>query len=164
MFSSETYEVQDCWYWNETGITYNSTSSTDRRVMSGLEDIEYTPTGKFEMSFTLEADTYGKRFYFISKTQSTSSSNKYGIGADIDTSYCNLVLRTTSSSGEHTTRTNPATFKFVIDGSNIDMYCNGSLVTTKTASWFTGYAPYVFTWGIWNTGTVTASNLKIKPL
>lgn len=165
MFLQEIYEVEDCEYWNPTGVSYNSTSSTDRKVLSGLEDIEFTPKANYEVSFKLNADTFGKRLYFISKPQSTSSSNFYGFGGDIDTQYGSMTLRTTSSSNyKVNSRTNPMKFKFVFTGSTVQFYANDTLITTHSVNWIQQYAPYVFSWGIWNTGTVTASEIKVKQL
>lgn len=165
---SETYVIEDCYYWNATGISYTSTSTTDRRVLSGLEDvISYTPTGKFEFSFDLQ-DTNNngsKRLYLISKGQSTSTTNYYGLGANEGSSNNQMVVRTTSTSiSSATPKTNPATFKFVRDGDTVTMYHNSSVCDTKTLDWIDTYAPYTLSWGIWQTGTVTATNIKIKRL
>ena len=164
MFSSETYSIEDCYYYNSTGISYTSNSTSDRQVSTGLESFEFNPPSKWELSFDLEASTYGKRFYLVSKAQSTTS-NKYGLGGDIDTNACASVLRTTASdsvSGTKVSGTN--SFKFSIDGTSLTQYVNGSSLRTKTVSWWDTYKPYVFKWGIWNTGTVTVTNIKVKPL
>ena len=76
-----------------------------------------------------------------------------------------MVVRTTSTSiSGATPKTNPATFKFVRDGNTVTMYHNGSLCDTKTVTWIDTYAPYTISWAIWQTGTITATNIKIKPL
>ena len=162
---SEIYVLEDCDYWNENGIIFTSNSNTDRRAYTGLESIiNYTPPNKFELSYTLESSTFGKRLYLTSISQSTSSSNYYAFGCDIDTRYCNCVLRITASTGTQTTRTNPANFRIVRDGTTVKWYCNDVLIRTETVNWIDTYAPYTLSWGIWNTGTVIATNIKIKAL
>lgn len=163
--SSETYSLEDCYYWNEQGITVTSNSSSDRKVVSGLEDVvNFIPNGDFEFSFTLQDSTSGKRLYLISVPQSTSTTNYYGIGGDIATNNLELALRTTSTDYTTAPKTNPANFKFVRNGADIQMYANDNLVTTKTASWIDQYAPYTISWAVWATGTATAKNIKIKQL
>lgn len=167
MFVSEIYALEDCFYWNATGLTYTSNSSTDRKVLTGLEDtLEFTPNGNFEFSYT-EADTSnGKRLYLISKPQSTSTSNNYGIGGDIDASSVAVTLRTTSSSRKaNNGRVSPSSFKFIIDGTDVSGYIDGTLKNTWTnVNWWSTYAPYTLSYAIWGTGTGTWTNIKIKPL
>ena len=166
-FVSETYSIEDCFYWNATGLTYTSNSSTDRKVLTGLEDtLEFTPNGNFEFSYT-EADTgVGKRLYLISKIQSTSTSNNYGIGGDIDTNSVAVTLRTTSSSRKaNNGKVSPSSFKFIIDGTDVSGYIDGTLKNTWTnVNWWSTYAPYTLSYAIWGTGTGTWTNIKIKPL
>ena len=167
MFSSETYSIEDCYYWNEQGVTYTSNSNTDRKVLTGLENIvNFTPNGAFEFSFTLEDSSNGsKRLYLISKPQSSTTSNNYGIGANLGSSNNQLVVRTTTTSISGTSgKTNPADFKFIRNGTTLQMYHNDTLLDTKTVNWFDTYAPYTISWAIWNTGTITATNIKIKQL
>ena len=108
-----------------------------------MEDtLEFTPNGNFEFSYT-EADTSnGKRLYLISKPQSTSTSNNYGIGGDIDASSVAVTLRTTSSSRK----------------------ANSGRNTWTNVNWWSTYAPYTLSYAIWGTGTGTWTNIKIKPL
>ena len=165
MLVSKTYGIEDCIYYNLTGVTINSSTSSDIQQASGLEAFEFTPPTNWEYSFDLEADSYGKRWYLVSKPQSSSGNNRYGLGGNVDTTYNQIGIRTTSSSFVNASKNgNKGSWKFVVEGTSVKQYFNDNLERTSEVSWFNTYAPYYFKWGTWNTGTATVTNIKIKPL
>lgn len=166
MFLQEIFVVEDCVYYNPTGVTFVSNSSTDRVEPSGLEAFEYTPTGNFELTFDIDDTSTGKRFGLFSKNETTSTTTKYGVASNYTSNTkINLVIRTTTSqSNEYNVSSKPNTVKFVRNGNNTALYLNNVLQTTQSITWWDSYAPYVFKWGIWATGTATITNIKIKAL
>lgn len=167
MFLTKTYAIEDCTYWNATGCTFTSNSTTDRVEPTGLEAFEYTPPSHWQLSFDLYDDSNSKRFYLVSKPQSSSSSNKYGVGADTNSSTHNvaMVLRTTTSASQQGNSSDyPAHIRWEIDNGTTKGYVGNTLVRTDSVNWWGSYAPYIFKWGIWAKGTVTVTNIKIKPL
>ena len=76
-----------------------------------------------------------------------------------------MVIRTTSSSQQVTQSSNyPAHIKWVVEGNTTKGYVDDTLARTDSVSWWGTYAPYIFKWGIWNSGTVTVTNIKVKAL
>ena len=167
IFVSETYSLEDCYYYNSTGISFTSNSTTDRQESTGIEAFEFTPPSHWELSYDITDTSNSKRLYFVSKPQSTGGSNKYGVGSDTNSSTynCSMVLRTTSSASQyHVGSGLPVSCRWEIDGTTTKGYVEDSLVRTDTVNWWGSYAPYIFKWGIWAKGTVTVTNIKIKPL
>lgn len=56
------------------------------------------------------------------------------------------------------------TIKIVKEGSTVSYYCNGTLLTTDTASFFGSVSSFTFKGDIWQNRTIEVKNLKIKPL
>lgn len=76
-----------------------------------------------------------------------------------------MVVRTTSSNSKTVDSSNcPVPVKWEINGNTTKGYVDGALARTDTINWWNTYAPYYFKWGIWQTGTVTVTNIKVKAL
>ena len=164
---SETFVIEDYTYWNPTGCSFTSNSSTDRQEPTGLEGFEFIPPTNWQLTYDLHDTTNSKRFYLVSKGQSTGGSNKYGVGADTNSNTHNIgmVLRTTTSSSQYQVSPDyPAHIKWVVEGTTTKGYVGNTLVRTDTVNWWNTYNPYIFKWGIWASGTVTVTNIKVKPL
>ena len=166
-FVSETYAIEDCYYYNSTGITFTSNSTTDRQASTGIEAFEFTPPTNWQLSYIIQDTSNSKRIYLVSKSQSSSGSNRYGLGSDTNNSThkVSMVLRTTSSNIKTVdSSTYPVPVKWEINGNTTKGYVDGTLVRTDTVTWWNSYAPYYFKWGIWQTGTVTVTEIKVKQL
>ena len=103
--------------------------------------------------------------YFISVPQSTTTANYYGLGANLESNKVQIGYRTTTSTFMNQTPIiNPVNIKFIREGDTVKGYIDGTLKRTDTLTWIDSNAPYTLSWGIWATGTVTATNIKIKKL
>ena len=166
-FVSETYSVVDADYYNPTGVTFTSNSSTDRKEASGLESYSYNVPSKFEVSYDYTITTGSNlRWYFESTSQ---SSNNYGLGFQKNTNNNQGVftVRTTSSSntnGGTIALNQTVNIRIVRDGDSVQFYLDNTLITTKTVTWIDTYKPYTFGWGVWGTGTAKIENIIVKPL
>ena len=164
----ETYTLEDCNYYSETGTTLIQNDSTDTDYPS---DIPYHHEGTekymVEFDFTMKS---GLRFYY-SNTKVTSKGDPidYGYGFSRDASGKFVITTRTTKSSNSTYTTGLANgeerrIKMIIDGTTVSFYDNGNLIRTQTNEWLTTNPPAYFSWSTWGTGTVTVKNIKIKPL
>ena len=91
MFLQETYSIQDCDYWNATGLTYTSNSTADTTYSSG-ESYECSLNGNFEYSFRMTfKDKF--RFYLVGKNDTIiGTKTDYGIGFNRYHHHNDLIL------------------------------------------------------------------------
>ena len=167
MFVSEIYSVVDADYYNPTGVTFTSSSSTDRKEQSGITYTYDTPS-KFEVSYDYTITSGSNlRWYFISDP--TGSSNQYGIGFQKaqNSNQGTFTVRTTSSSnmnGGTIALDQKVNIRIERDNNTFKCYVDETLVTTQTITWWDSHKPYGFAWGIWGTGTAKIENIIVKPL
>lgn len=167
MFVSEIYSIQDCLLYDVGGFSKTTTTSTDTTYDSGYA-YSLASISDFEMEFDFN-NPLGFRLYFSSSNvTSTGQEILYGIG------FCrnangNFVFteRTTTTSNTAcqwiSNDTNPYKIKF--NGNVVNVWVNDvQQITNKTLSWWNAHFPYYFDWAIWERGTGTVSNIKIKSL
>lgn len=101
----------------------------------------------------------------VDKAHTTSSSNGYGVGVNKNPTEWDNVVRTNQNNHNGYNSTNSSiSCRIVRDGNNTSFYNDDTLVVTKSFNYWDSRAPYIFSWGIWDTGTITVTNIKIKPL
>ena len=165
---TETYTLEDCNYYSETGTTLIQNDSTDTSYPC---DIPYHHEGTekymVEFDFTMRSKF---RFYYLStKVTSKGDPQYYGYGFSRDNSgrFLTSTRTTKTSSIVHTIELangEERRIKMIIDGTTVSFYDNGNLIRTQTDDWLTTNPPAYFSWATWTTGTVTVKNIKIKPL
>lgn len=164
----ETYTLEDCNYYSETGTTLIQNDSTDTSYPS---DIPYHHEGteKYMVEFDFTMKTQFRFYYASTEVTSKGDQQDYGYGFSRN-SYGEFVISTrtttTSNSSYTTGLTNGETrrIKMIIDGTTVSFYDNGNLIRTQTNDWLTTHPPAYFSWATWGTGTVKVKNIKIKPL
>lgn len=164
----ETYTLEDCNYYSETGTTLIQNDSTDTSYPS---DIPYHHGGTekymVEFDFTMKTSF---RFYYTN-TEVTSKGDQqdygYGFSRNVSGEFVISTRTTTTSNSSYTTGLadgEERRIKMIIDGTTVSFYDNGKLIRTQTNNWLTTNPPAYFGWATWGTGTVTVKNIKIKPL
>lgn len=164
----ETYTLEDCNYYSETGTTLIQNDSTDTSYPSDIP-YHHEGTGKYMVEFDFTMKT-SLRFYYLS-TEVTSKGDKqdygYGFSRDASGKFVISTRTTTTSNSTYTTglaNGEERRIKMIIDGTTVSFYDNGNLIRTQTNNWLTTNPPAYFSWATWGTGTVTVKNIKIKPL
>ena len=164
----QTYTLEDCNYYSETGTTLIQNDSTDTSYPSDIP-YHHEGTGKYmvEFDFTMKS---AFRFYYTN-TEVTAKGDKqnygYGFSRDALGKFVISTRTTTTSNSSYTTglaEGEERRIKMIIDGTTVSFYDNGDLIRTQTNDWLTTNPPAYFSWATWTTGTVTVRNLKIKPL
>ena len=165
---TETYTLEDCNYYSETGTTLIQNDPTDTSYPC---DIPYHHEGTekymVEFDFTMKTEF---RFYYTN-TKVTSKGNiiyyGYGFSRDASGKFVITTRTTTTSNSTYTTglaNGEERRIKMIIDGTTVSFYDNGKLIRTQTNDWLTTNPPAYFSWITWGTGTVTVRNIKVKPL
>lgn len=164
----ETYTLEDCNYYSETGTTLIQNDSTDTSYPSDIP-YHHEGTDKYMVEFDFTMKTQFRFYYASTEVTSKGDQQDYGYGFSRN-SYGEFVISTrtttTSNSSYTTGLTNGETrrIKMIIDGTTVSFYDNGNLIRTQTNTWLTTHPPAYFSWATWGTGTVTVKNIKIKPL
>ena len=166
-YSSEEVSLVDADYYNATGVSFTSTSSTDRKEASGLEAYTYSVPTKFEVSYDYTI-TSGQnlRWYFSS---ANGSNNQYALGFQKaqNNNQGVFTVRATSSSNSNggTIAVNQTVkIRIVRNSSTVQFYLDNNLITTKTVTWIDSHSPYTFTWSIWGVGVAKVENILVKPI
>ncbi len=172
MFVSETYSIEDCIIAN-VSASYTGTSTNDTVYSLGYDQIADLSSTNFEMTWTFRQTAYGADVCLGASSEFTVSPIKSNYRVFIGGSgsgYTRYGYRTTSTtntagsvSGAVSTNTDH-TMKIVKNGTTFSYYFNGSLLGTKTVSFWTNYNMFGVHTVQWNKGTTTISNLKIKAL
>ena len=165
---TETYTLEDCNYYSETGTTLIQNDSTDTSYPS---DIPYHHEGteKYMVEFDFTMKTSLRFYYANSKVTAKGDKQNYGYGFSRDASgkFVISTRTTTTSNSTYTTglvNGEERRIKMIIDGTTVSFYDNGNLIRTQTNDWLTTNPPAYFSWATWGTGTVTVKNIKIKSL
>ena len=165
---TETYTLEDCNYYSETGTTLIQNDSTDTGYPS---DIPYHHEGteKYMVEFDFTMKTSFRFYYNNTKVTSKGGHIDYGYGFSRDASGKFVISTRTTTTSNSTYTTGLANgeerrIKMIIDGTTVSFYDNGNLIRTQTNEWLTTNPPAYFNWATWGTGTVTVKNIKIKPL
>ena len=165
---TETYTLEDCNYYSETGTTLIQNDSTDTGYPS---DIPYHHEGteKYMVEFDFTMKTSFRFYYANTKLTSKGDPLHYGYGFSRDASGKFVISTRTTTTSNSTYTTGLADgeerrIKMIIDGTTVSFYDNGNLIRTQTNEWLTTNPPAYFSWATWGTGTVTVKNIKIKPL
>ena len=165
---TETYTLEDCNYYSETGTTLIQNDSTDTSYPS---DIPYHHEGteKYMVEFDFTMKTQFRIYYTNTKVISKGDPVHYGYGFSRDASGKFVISTRTTTTSNSTYTTGLANgeerrIKMIIDGTTVSFYDNGNLIRTQTNEWLTTNPPAYFSWATWGTGTVTVKNIKIKPL
>ena len=165
---TETYTLEDCNYYSETGTTLIQNDSTDTSYPS---DIPYHHEGteKYMVEFDFTMKTSFRFYYNNTKVTSKGDPIDYGYGFSRDASGRFVISTRTTTTSNSTYTTGLANgeerrIKMIIDGTTVSFYDNGNLIRTQTNEWLTTNPPAYFNWATWGTGTVTVKNIKIKPL
>ena len=165
---TETYTLEDCNYYSETGTTLIQNDSTDTGYPS---DIPYHHEGteKYMVEFDFTMKTSLRFYYANSKVTAKGDKQNYGYGFSRDASGRFVISTRTTTTSNSTYTTGLANgeerrIKMIIDGTTVSFYDNGNFIRTQTNEWLTTNPPAYFSWATWGTGTVTVKNIKIKPL
>lgn len=165
---TETYTLEDCNYYSETGTTLIQNDSTDTSYPS---DIPYHHEGteKYMVEFDFTMKTSLRFYYANSKITAKGDKQNYGYGFSRNSSgeFVISTRTTTTSNSSYTTglaNGEERRIKMIFDGTTVSFYDNGNLIRTQTNNWLTTNPPAYFSWATWGTGTVTIKNIKIKPL
>ena len=164
---SEIYSIQDCLLYDIDGFSKTTTTSTDTSYDSGYA-YSLASISDFEMEFDFN-NPLGFRLYFSSSNvTSTGQEIKYGIGFDRNASgQFVFTERTTVTSNTACQSISSGTnhYKIKFNGNVVNVWVNDvQQITNKTLSWWNAHVPYYFDWAIWEKGTGTVSNIKIKAL
>ena len=165
---TETYTLEDCNYYSETGTTLVQNDSTDTSYPSNIP-YHHEGTGKYMVEFDFTMRTQFRFYYASTEVTAKGDPIDYGYGFSRDASG-NFVISTrtttTSNSSYTTGLTNGETrrIKMIIDGTTVSFYDNGNLIRTQTNDWLTTHPPAYFSWATWTTGTVTVRNIKVKQI
>ena len=165
---TETYTLEDCNYYSETGTTLIQNDSTDTSYPSDIP-YHHEGTGKYMVEFDFTMKTSLRFYYANTKVTSKGDPINYGYGFSRDASG-RFVISTRTTTTSNSTYTTGLTngeerrIKMIIDGTTVSFYDNGNLIRTQTNNWLTTNPPAYFNWATWGTGTVTVKNIKIKPL
>ena len=165
---TETYTLEDCNYYSETGTTLIQNDSTDSDYPSNIP-YHHEGTGKYMVEFDFTMKTSLRFYYANSKVTSKGDGVYYGYGFSRDASGRFVISTRTTTTSNSTYTTGLANgeerrIKMIIDGTTVSFYDNGNLIRTQTNEWLTTNPPAYFNWATWGTGTVTVKNIKIKPL
>ena len=165
---TETYTLEDCNYYSETGTTLIQNDSTDSDYPSDIP-YHHEGTGKYMVEFDFTMKTSFRFYYANTKLTSKGDPLHYGYGFSRDASGGFVISTRTTTTSNSTYTTGLANgeerrIKMIIDGTTVSFYDNGNLIRTQTNEWLTTNPPAYFNWVTWATGTVTVKNIKIKPL
>ena len=172
-FSSVTYAIEDCLYYNTDEVSRTTTQGStiyDNNLSQAL------PTN-CEISFDVWSNNSSSsgehRYFLLPKSQFSSGTTQptYGLFFDaVAGANCKFGKRDNNSTvgiGSVFSMTMSAehTVKFVKTGNLIEFYLDDSLKTSSTESWIDNYSDYCFSMIRWSTsGTSKIKNVKIKPL
>ena len=164
----QTYTLEDCNYYSETGTTLIQNDSTDTAYPCDIP-YHHEGTGKYMVEFDFTMRTSLRFYYANSKVTSKGDKQEYGYGFSRDASgrFVISTRTTTTSNSTYTTglvNGEERRIKMIIDGTTVSFYDNGNLIRTQTNNWLTTNPPAYFSWATWGTGTVTVKNIKVKPL
>ena len=170
----ETYEVQDCRYWNTSEVTRTTTNGS---TIYDNNMSELLPTNceiSFDMWSNHSASSGEHRFFFLPKSQYNSGTTQPSYALYIDqltSSKINAGKRENSSSQgigfTQVTATTSTyhTIKFVKNATSISIYVDDVFNCTVSLSWIDNYTDYCFSMMRWSTtGTTKIKNVKIKAL
>lgn len=164
----ETYTLEDCNYYSETGTTLIQNDSTDSDYPC---DIPYHHEGteKYMVEFDFTMRTQFRFYYASTEVTAKGDPINYGYGFSRDASGKFVISTRTTTTSNSTYTTGLANgeerrIKMIIDGTTVSFYDNGKLIRTQTNDWLTTNPPAYFSWATWGTGTVTVKNIKVKPL
>ena len=164
----QTYTLEDCNYYSETGTTLIQNDPTDTSYPC---DIPYHHEGneKYMVEFDFTMKTEFRFYYTNTEVTSKGVTIYYGYGFSRDASGKFVITTRTTTTSNSTYTTGLANgeerrIKMIIDGTTVSFYDNGNLIRTQTNDWLTTNPPAYFSWITWGTGTVTVKNIKIKPL
>ena len=174
MFSSETYTIEDCNYYNSAEVTRSTTNG------STIYDNNLEIALPSNCEITLEAwsnnsanDSGEHRFFMLPKSQYSSGTTQpqYGLYFDLlGQNNAKFGKRQSNSSVNvgssfSATRSTYHSIKLVKNGTSIAFYFNDDLKATESESWIDNYSDYTFSMMRWGTsGTSRLRNVKIKPL
>lgn len=164
----ETYTLEDCNYYSETGTTLIQNDSTDTSYPCDIP-YHHEGTGKYMVEFDFTMETSFRFYYLNTEVTSKGDRTYYGYGFSRDASGRFVISTRTTSTSNSTYTTGLVNgeerrIKMIIDGTTVSFYDNGNLIRTQTNDWLTTNPPAYFSWATWGTGTVTVKNIKIKPL
>lgn len=162
----EIYEVEDCWNisLSEQSIT---NSNTGVKVSSiGLDTVHNVQNDNFAMEFDLKASGV-LAIGSANDWNATQLKANYRatLGMYANKSY--TAIRTTSSNetqGGSLTTNEFHHFKLTREGSTVKFYVDDTLITTKTASFFTDYSSWSIYWLSWDRTVSTFKNIRLKAL
>lgn len=169
--SSETYEIEDCLYYNTDEVSRTTTQGStiyDNNLSQALPS-------KCEISFDLysdnNSDTGEHRFFLLPKSQYSSGTTQptNAIYVDAFKTKINIGKRESSTVGLYTDLAYGSgsyrNFKIIKDGNDLTFYIDDNLIGTVTISWIDNYSDYTFSMMRWSTsGTSKLRNVKIKPI
>ena len=170
----ETYEVQDCQYYNTNEVTRTTTQGStiyDNNMSQAL------PT-KCEISFDISSDnvsgTSERRFFILPKSQYSSGTTQpsYSLLNQISGNALQFIVRENNSFKDvvyaltDTVVNNQYyTVKYVRDGTSVKRYLDTVLIDTITVNFLDNYSDWTLSMMRWSaSGTSKIKNVKIKAL
>lgn len=164
----QTYTLEDCNYYSETGTTLIQNDSTDTAYPCDIP-YHHEGTGKYMVEFDFTMRTQFRFYYLSTEVTSKGDKQEYGYGFSRDASGKFVISTRTTTTSNSTYTTGLANgeerrIKMIIDGTTVSFYDNGNLIRTQTNDWLITNPPAYFSWTTWGTGTVTVKNIKVKQI
>lgn len=164
LVSSTPISIEDCIYYNDSELSYTSSSTTVSTTIAELGNIN---NFNFVLEFDIKSNGNGGGLNIGASSQhNPPSSANYRLYIGTDSSKFSFNNRTTSSSNTSTGTVTDGTYyhmKLTKTGTSFVGYYgdNNTSIATKTASWISNYTTYNLYWINWSS-TNYVKNIKIK--
>lgn len=162
--TSNNINIEDCIYYDDTELSYTSSSTNVSNTIAELGNIN---NFNFVMEFDIKSNGTGGGLNIGASSQhNPPSSANYRLYIGTDSSKFSFNNRTTSSSNTSTGTVTDGTYyhmKLTKTGTSFVGYYgdNNTSIATKTASWISNYTTYNLYWINWSS-TNYVKNIKIK--
>lgn len=162
--TSNNINIEDCIYYDDTELSYTSSSTNVSNTIAELGNIN---NFNFVMEFDIKSNGAGGGLNIGASSQhNPPSSANYRLYIGTDSSKFSFNNRTTSSSNTSTGTVTDGTYyhmKLTKTGTSFVGYYgdNNTSIATKTASWISNYTTYNLYWINWSS-TNYVKNIKIK--
>lgn len=165
----ETYEVQDCFYWNDNEIQI---TGTNKHTLYDSDLSVALPTNaeiSFDVNTVTTSTSKDYRWWFMSKSlfrgMTYPSDSLY---FDKKPSYILYNQRANGSDkypAKQFTASTYATIKYVKNGTTVKVYVDDTLMFEDTVSWIENYSDYTISAMKWSgSETMKMKNVKFKAL
>ena len=171
---TQTYSLEDCWIIRNTEQTLTGTSSTITHTL-GMDSIGDISSIDFELTFQFkQTNKFGGVINIGPASEWSVSPVKgdyrlsFGSDSQSNTLKSYYCVRTTSTDGGYGTSINSNTYynmKIVRESGDVKFYLEGTLISTKTQSFWSNYnqfSIYGITWS--SSSGLAVKDIKLKKL